>query len=520
MLFRDLIEKMVTEYHDRIAFIENNETTHTFQAINLNSNAIANGLKGNGLLKGDKIVMLSRNSHYYRDIFWAAGKAGFVFIPINYRLHPDEIVQIVNNADAQCLIISNNYEEVANQIRDRLTGVTQYYSIDSDIQGYEYLGRLIQSSSKEVLSEKLTEDDLLYFQYTSGTTGVPKGAVYTQHKIAKWVEEGLRMHPKTEKNYRSLQFLPLYAAGGFMYDIMYQSSGTEVVLMSKFDASEVLTKIEKYKIKEMHIVPVILSFLLENPNFDKYDLSSLDLITYGGSPMAPDLLKKGIDNIGPIFMQDYGASESHVLTILPKEDHILDGNPEKRRRLSSCGKPVEGVDVKVLDEIGEEVKVGEIGELTVKSDLVMKEYWKMPQETKECLKDGRFYTGDLCIVDEDGYIYIKDRKKDMIISGGMNIYPFEVEMVLLEHPNILDAAVIGVPDEKWGEAICALIVYNKNKGAIPENEDIIQFVRERIGSYKKPKMIISVDSIPRTASGKVMKKKIREEFWKGRDRKV
>jgi acyl-CoA synthetase (AMP-forming)/AMP-acid ligase II len=258
--------------------------------------------------------------------------------------------------------------------------------------------------------------------------------------------------------------------------------------------------------------------MLNSPDFGKYDLGSLECLTYGGAPMSPELLKRGLEKIGPVFMQDYGASEAGALTLLYIEDHVLDGPPEQVSRLASCGRPIPGIDTRVLNDRGEEVRTDEIGELTVKSPAVMKGYWKMPEATEEALREGRFYTGDLCTVDEEGFIFIKDRKKDMIISGGMNIYPFEIENALLEHPAILDAAVIGIPDDVWGEAVCALVVLKE--GGQATEEEIIEHIRRKLAGYKKPKKVEFVESIPRTLSGKILKKDLRRQYWEGRDRAV
>ncbi|MDI6753329.1 MAG: AMP-binding protein, partial [Thermodesulfobacteriota bacterium] len=397
--------------------------------------------------------------------------------------------------------------------------INYYFSVDPGINGYIYLGELINKYPKDDPKVELTEDDLLFFQYTSGTTGLPKGAIHTQGtasaiiELSRLADTGLL----TESS-RALHVVPLYSFAGTAFDLIYQWRGALTVIMQKFDVTEMMRLIEKYKITDCHIVPVILNFMLNSPDFGKYDLSSLKCLTYGGAPMSPELLRAGIEKIGPVFMQDYGASEAGALTYLYIEDHVLDGPPEEVKRLASCGKPIPGADVKVLNDKGEEVKPGEIGELTVKSPANMKGYWKMPEETKEALRDGRFYTGDLCTVDEEGYIYVKDRKKDMIISGGMNIYPYEIESVLLEHPAILDAAVIGIPDDTWGEAVCALVVFKEEKKAT--EEEIIEHVRSKLASYKKPKKVEVVDVIPRTLSGKILKKDLRRKYWEGRDRKV
>lgn len=356
---------------------------------------------------------------------------------------------------------------------------------------------------------------MLWLQYTSGTTGLPKGAMHTQGTAEAVIDlSGSELNEESV----AMHVVPAYSFAGIAFDLIYQRAGITTIFMKNYDTLEMMKVIERYKITEIHLVPVIINFLLNSPDFGKYDLSSLEQITYGGSPMPPDLLRRAIEKLGPIFVQDYGASEAGGLTLLSKEDHVVDGTIEQARRLSSCGKPISGTDVKVLNEKGEEVKPGEIGELTVKSPAVMKGYWKAPDLTDSALKNGRFYTGDLCTVDEDGYIYIKDRAKDVVISGGMNIYPFEIENALMGHPAVLDAAVIGIPDDTWGEAVLAFIV--RREGHTLTETEAIEHVKNRLASFKKPKKVVWVAQIPRTLSGKILKKDLRKEYWEGRERKV
>jgi acyl-CoA synthetase (AMP-forming)/AMP-acid ligase II len=454
-------------------------------------------------------------------MFWAAGKGGFVLIPVNGRLRPREALYIINNSEAKCLVISKEYENVIKEIKDDIRFIRHFYSVDPDIEGYIYTGDLYKNYPADDPKVDLNADDLLWFQYTSGTTGLPKGAMLT-HGIAGSIVD-IGYNAIKDKGHfgidtRALQMLPCYSFSSIAFDLMYQWVGALTVIMESFDINQMMALIEKHKITDCHIVPVILNFLLNSQDFGKYDLSSLVCITYGAAPMPPELLRQGIEKMGPIFMQDYGASEAGLLTILDIDDHVIEGPYERVKRLASCGKPVPGVSVKILNDTGEEIKPGEIGELTTKSDMVMKGYWKLPEETEKSLKDGRFFTGDLCTVDEEGYIYIQDRKKDMIISGGFNIYPFELESVLLEHPAVMDAAVFGIPDDQWGESVCAQIVLHKGKEAT--EAQIIEFMKQNLAGYKKAKKVEFVEHIPRTLTGKILKRELREKYWEGRDRKV
>ena len=521
MIFRDVIKHAIDTYGDCVAVHCKKESGLTHIDINQTSNAIIARFLDAGLKKGDKIALYMGNCHHYREMFWVAGKAGFVLIPVNGRLKPREILHIINDSEAKALVIAGGYESVIEEIRSGLLTTRHFYSVDPGIEGYAYLGTSTEDYPADDPEVSLTEDDLLWFQYTSGTTGLPKGAMLTQGIAGAIVEichSAIRDKVHFDQDTKALQLLPSYSFSGAAYDILYQWIGALTVIMESFNPSNMMALIEKHRITDCHIVPVILNYLLESPDFGKYDLSSLACITYGAAPMPPPLLKKGIEKIGPVFMQDYGASEAGALTILDIEDHVVDGPPEKVKRLASCGKPIPGVSVQVLNEKGEEVKPGEIGELTTKSPMVMKGYWKLPEETEATLRDGRFYTGDLCTVDEEGYIYVKDRKKDMIISGGFNIYPFELESVLQEHPAIADAAVFGIPDEQWGEAVCAHVVLREGMKAT--EDEIIGFMKENLASYKKPKQIEFVAELPRTLSGKILKRDLRKKYWEGRERSV
>ncbi|NQU03566.1 MAG: AMP-binding protein [Syntrophaceae bacterium] len=522
MFYREMIDQIVERHGDKIAVIDKRrEEGLTHNDLGRSSNAIIAGLMDSGLKKGDKIALYMGNCHHYREMFWVAGKGGFVLIPINGRLKPREVLYIINDSEAKCLVISGEYESVISQIKDDLIHVDRFYSVDPGLEGYTFLGDLTDQYPSDPHDVNLTGDDLLWFQYTSGTTGLPKGAMLTHRTAGGYVDIGYNaisdiIHFGSDT--RALQVLPSYSFSGIGFDIMYQWIGALTVIMESFNPTEMMALVEKYKITDCHIVPVILNFILNSPDFGKFDLSSLTCISYGAAPMPPELLRQGMEKMGPIFMQDYGASEAGVLTVLDIKEHVLEGPPEKVARLSSCGKPLPGVSVKVLNEEGEEIKPGEIGELTTKGDMVMKGYWKMPDETERTLKDGRFFTGDLCTVDEEGFIFIKDRKKDMIISGGFNVYPYEVESVLQEHPAIVDAAVFGIPDDQWGEAVCAQVVLGKGMSA--DEEAIIRFMKENLADYKKPKKIEFVNNIPRTLTGKILKRELRAKYWEGRERNV
>lgn len=478
---------------------------------------LTNALRELGLEKGDRVAILSQNCHQYRELFWTVALGGFMIVPVNYRLAPREIAYILNDSEAAALLVSDEYSLLVNSIRSGLKTVRYIIGIQTETSSFLDYEGLLGQSSPEPPRVLPSADDLLWLLYTSGTTGLPKGAVHTHRSVTALVDIAVGNFDIDETT-RSLVVTPFYALSGGGWDAICSCMGSPTIIHRNFNPFEMLETIQDERITDVHLVPVMINYMVNCPDFDKYDLSSLKRITYGASPMPPELMRKAIAKLGPIFVQDFGCAEGGLLTVLMEHDHVLQGPPEKTRRLASCGKGMPQLDVRVLNEKGEDVKPGEIGELTVKGDSVMKGYWKRPEASAEALEDGRLHTGDLATVDEDGFIYIVDRKKDMIISGGLNVYPREIEDVLFAHPAVLEAAVIGVPDPKWGESVKALIVLKP--GTTCTEEELISHCRENLASYKKPRSVEFVDTLPRNPSGKVLKRTLREKYWSGRERNV
>jgi long-chain acyl-CoA synthetase len=265
-------------------------------------------------------------------------------------------------------------------------------------------------------------------------------------------------------------------------------------------------------------VPAMIIRLLEHPDLDRYDLSSLRTIMYVGAPMPLEALRRGIERFGQVFSQLFGQTETLNVAVLEKADHKVEGSAKEVKRLESAGKPLGQGEMRIVDKDGHDVPVGEVGEILARSDRMMTGYWRMPNETAETIEDGWLHTGDVGRMDEDGYIYLVDRRKDMIISGGENIYSREVEEVLYMHPAVLEAAVVGVPDKKWGESVKAVVVLKEDAEAC--EEEIIDFCKEHLASYKKPRSVEFRDVLPKTGSGKIKKAEIREEYWKGQERRI
>jgi long-chain acyl-CoA synthetase len=316
-----------------------------------------------------------------------------------------------------------------------------------------------------------------------------------------------------------LMVAPLYHMAAGMTSLATILQAGPILLHRDFNPVAILDDMEGGEVTTVLLIPVMLNFLLQMPDIEKRDFSNIRAIVYGASPMPVEVLRKGMEIFQCDFVQGYGQTESSaILSILNAEDHVLDGTPEQLKRLGSAGREVFGTEVRVIDENGNDVKPGQIGEVIGRGGNVMKGYWKMPEAAAEAIRDGWLHTGDLATVDEDGYIYILDRIKDMIISGGENVYSREVEEVLYEHPAIAEAAVIGVPDEQWGETVKAIVVLKEGQEA--SAEEIIDFSRERLAGFKRPRSVDVMDSLPRNLSGKVLKKILREPYWKDRERQV
>jgi acyl-CoA synthetase (AMP-forming)/AMP-acid ligase II len=489
----------------------------TFDELLSRVHRLVDALGGLGVRKGERVAVLSQNCHQYREVFWAAALGGFMIVPVNYRLAPREIAYILNDSETSALVLSDEYSLLIDSIRAQLGTVRHFVGIQTQGVAFRDYEELLRESAPEPPRSFPEAEDLLWLLYTSGTTGLPKGAMHTHRSVTALVDLATSNFNIDEET-RSLVVTPFYALSGGGWDSICSCMGSSTVILRHFNPVEVLETIQNEQITDVHLVPVMINFIVNCPDFDSYDISSLKRITYGASPMPPELMRKAIEKMGSIFIQDFGCAEGGLVTILPEADHVVDGPKEKTRRLASCGKGLPEIEVRVLNKEGLDVKPGEIGELTVKGDTVMKGYWKMPEATSEALRDGRLHTGDLATVDEDGFIYIVDRKKDMIISGGLNIYPREIEDVLFAHPAVLEAAVIGVPDGQWGEAVKALVVLKT--GATCAEEDLIAHCKSNLASYKKPKSIEFCDTLPRNPSGKVLKRVLREKYWSSEDRRV
>ncbi|MGG1674361.1 class I adenylate-forming enzyme family protein [Neobacillus sp. NRS-1170] len=484
------------------AFVDQDKRVTYEQLLN-RATHIAGWLQQHGIEKDDKIGFLFKNSIEFVEVYFGISFTSGVGVPINFRLAPSEIEYVLNNSDTKILFIDQEYIEIIQSIREKLQKVKNIVVVNpnQDITGFDMVQyeKIFESTALYQANEIRQDHDAHVIVYTSGTTGRPKGAVLT-HKNVYMQAMNRLADMKRDKQTRMLIVPPLFhiAALSHLVTICLQE-GTGII-HSDFRPESILRTIQAEKITFMFLVPAMWIVLLQVPNLHEYDSSSLKKCGMGGA-ITPLELKKKILKVftNAELVESFGQTESLHVTYLLPEDVI--------RKTDSVGKPAINVRVRIVDPEMNDVPVGEVGEIIYQGPTMMKEYYKNPEATEEAFKRGWFHSGDLVRMDENGFIYIVDRKKDMIISGGENIYPAEVEEVLYTHPDIMEAAVVGIPDPQWGESVKVFIVLKPNKKLT--QTQVIEFCQSRLASYKKPRNVEFLEALPRNASGKILKNVLR-----------
>ncbi len=491
------------------------ERTTTFAELDRNASRIANGLIALGARPQARIGYIGMNSDRFFETVYGCFKANVVPVGVNWRLAPPEIVYVLGDAQAEVLFVGAEFVPVVEKIRDELQLVRHVIAIDGGHASWPSFEqwRDAQSPVDPMLAIDL-DDDVLQL-YTSGTTGHPKGVQLTNRNYIAFFElaqkSGWADNDPGEVN---LVAMPDFHVAGVNAGLVATGQGACAVIMKQVEPAKVLDYVARYRINNMFLVPAVIQFLLDVPGADACDFSSLRRVFYGASPISEEVLLRATRLFGCSFSQLYGLTETvGAGTALDPDSH-----DPARGKLRSCGKAYPGFEIRILAANGESAPQGEVGEIAIKSPTVMKGYWGKPEATAAAIKDGWFLTGDAGFFDEEGYLYIHDRVKDMIVSGGENIYPAEVENALMGCPQVADAAVIGVPDEKWGEAVKACVVLKPGVDATADA--IIAACKTRIASYKCPKSIDFVAALPRNPSGKILRRELREPYWAGRGRRV
>lgn len=496
------------------ALVFNGEVT-TYAQLDERVNRVANGLAAEGLPVQTRVGYLSKNAPDYFEIVLGCAKSRNVMVAVNTRLAAPEVKYILDDSDARLLFVGREFYPMIEALEGDLEQIGKIIALDGGHDRWESYGDWRDRQSAEDPELPYYPEDDFEQLYTSGTTGHPKGVQLTHGAWFPAVDAATKADwAAYEPGETALICMPVFHVAGSNSGLFSLMQGTRTVIVADFDPQEILRLLDEYDVNHTFFVPAVILALIHQPNVGEFDYSSLRNIAYGASPIAEAVLLKAREVFGCNFTQLYGLTENLGLaTQLPPADH-----DPARGKLRSCGLPYEGSAIRILDAEGNEVPAGEVGEICLKSDWLMKGYWNRPEATTDAMRDGWFHTGDAGYFDDEGYLYIHDRLKDMIISGGENIYPAEVENALFAHPAVADVAVIGVPDDKWGEAVKAIVV--RKPGEELSEGALIGFVRERIARYKTPRSIDFVEELPRNPSGKVLRRELREQYWQGRDRQV
>jgi acyl-CoA synthetase (AMP-forming)/AMP-acid ligase II len=518
MLLHDSLDYFARETGDQLCIRFGDREVSYAEALS-HTNRFARALVSGGLAPGDRFAFLAKNCLEYPLVYLAGSKSGAVPVPLNYRLAPPELAYIVNDSNAKLVIARGELVDALESVRSDLPDVKTWVSLDGQCpDGWLDFHAWLAEQPVGAPDHRGGNGDDLYQMYTSGTTGRPKGAVLTHEAVAANLIQQLAAVP-TDRSDHTLIVAPIYHAAAALTAIGSISSGGSMVVHEDFVPADVIHALSEGGVTRTTLVPAMIqACLLMVPDAAERDYSKLRLIVYGASPIAADVLKKAMEVFGCDFMQGYGMTETTAaLTFLSAADHrrAVEGSPEL---LLSAGRPLPGTVIAIVDDDGKPVPTGTVGEIVARGDQMMRGYWNLAEASADTLRDGWLHTGDAGIVDAEGYLFIQDRVKDMIVSGGENVYPREVENALFEHPAVADVAVIGVPDEKWGEAVKALVVLRE--GVEQTAEDLIAWCKGQLAGYKRPRSVEFVDTLPRNASGKVLKKELREPYWAGHERRV
>ena len=516
MSFAYFLRRAARYWGDRAAVIHRDRQL-SFRLLDERSTRLANALLGLGLAKGDRVAVQSRNCTELVEIECALYKAGLVKAALNPRFTPHEAADVVENCAPRVMISGAGYTTYTRESAG-FGSIETFIAIEGDIPGYAAYETLIERASPRAPDYRPRADDLAVLHFSSGSTGRIKAAMQTYgNRLASLRKIVLGMDRPARPGDRLALIGPVTHASGMLMQ-PYLFNGATLVLFDAFEPARFIADVARLSITHTFMVPAMINMLLGESALDAADLSSLQMLGYGAAPMAPARIEEAWARIGPVLSQGYGASESTSgVTRLSIADHA-DALANRPARLASCGRPLGETEVCVVDEQGREVSGESIGEIVIRGDDVFQGYWGAPELTDEVLVDGWLRTGDLARVDEDGFIYLVDRRKDMIISGGFNVYPTEVEAALYRHPDVLEACVIGVPDDKWGEAVKAVVVLKPGREATAEA--LAAHCRAQLADYKLPRSVGFVADLPKNASGKIARKLVREQYWQGAERRV
>ena len=534
MLLNDLTTRAVQLFGDEPALV-NNDTRMTYRELGLRVRKLAAGLQSLGLAPREHVAILSNNSFRYLETYLAIPEAGLVLSPINIRLAPPEVAFILNDGEIRALLVEREFLPLVEGIRGELHKLRHVVLMDgpagegasgdgawgdgtwgSGMVGYEDLLQSADASS--LRPPEWDENEMVFLCYTGGTTGRPKGVMLSHRNVAAQCLHTIQLAEFNERTIW-LHVSPMFHAADYWSCFAVSAVGGFHTFIEKFDPLRTLELIQQHRVTHLLLVPTMINLILESAGAGKLDTSSVRRILYGAAPMPEARLRAAIELFGPVMQHLYGQTETApFLTATTISGVHPEGTEAQRRRMMSCGQPILGVEVEVVGPEGDPVAPGAAGEIIARGPNVMLGYWNRPEETAAVLRNGWIHTGDIGSIDEDRYLYILDRAKDMIITGGENVYCPEVENVLYKHPGVLDAAVIGIPDDKWGEAVKAIVV--RAPGSEINAEALISHCKESIAGFKCPSTVDFVDALPKSGVGKVLKQELRKPYWKDQPRAV
>ena len=511
----DISRQQARKHPTAVAMVFQGRTT-TFAELDRTASRVANGLIAAGQRPQARIAYFGKNSDRYFEVMLGALKANVAVVGVNWRLAAPEVAYVLNDAGCEVLFADSEFAPLVEKIAAGCPRLRHLITLDIERDRWPHYDAWRDTQRDDDPQLPIAADDDAIQLYTSGTTGHPKGvqlthanylAFFRAAQAARWGEFAA--------GDTNLVAMPNFHVAGTNMGIATLAQGATAVIQREVEASEILALVERHRVKNTFLVPAVIAMLVQHPNVRGANLSSLRGIFYGASPIAESLLtaaQAAFPDCG--FTQLYGLTETvGAATALQPADHVAE-----KGLLRSCGKPYPGIEVRTVDTDGRTTKPGEVGEIVVRGGVVMKGYWNQPDATAAAIRDGWFHTGDAGYVDRDGFLYIHDRVKDMIVSGGENVYPAEVENAVFAHPAVADVAVIGVPDDQWGEAVKAIVVLKA--GATATAADVIGFARALIAGYKVPKSVDFVSALPRNPSGKILRRELREPYWSGKQRRV
>jgi long-chain acyl-CoA synthetase len=503
----DIPRKGFAIHRNRVAMVFG-ERRLTYGELEDRVNRLANTLISLGLTKGGRVTIMAENTFKYMEVYFGAAKAGLSVTPLNYRLSDKELAHIVNDSEATVFFAGDGLEQRVTGFKDKLKGISHWISLDNKTDGFMFYEDLLPKAPGTDPLMDVDENDMAILMYTGGTTGLPKG-VMLSHRNLLTGHYALVIGYSTTRNDSTCFCLPMFHVAIWPV-ITHLMMGGKAVILPRADVEEIMRAIQDERCTHVLLVPTILQWLIDHPKLDQFDLSSLRIVNYAGSPMQIDVLKRCMDKFGPILAQGYGMTEAApFVTVHFADDHVLQG--PRSRLLRSVGKVGVCVESRVVDEDDRVLAPGEVGEICIRGKNVMMGYWKNPEQTAQALRGGWLHTGDIGMIDEEGYIFLMDRKADMIITGGENVYPKETEDALYEHPAVYECAVISAPDDRWGERVQAVVVLKP--GMTVTEKELVDHCKNRLAGYKCPKSIDFWPDLPKTSVGKITRREVKKHYW-------